>query len=335
MRDTDDVIVVNGATGNVGRRVAERLLTAKQPVRVVARTAEKLRPLGARGADVRIGPFGDPVFLKEVFQGAKAAFLLTPADVSAPDVNAEQKRNVESIVAAIRASELRNVVLLSSWGAELSEPVGGIVGCHHFEQLLEQIPALNAVYLRPVWFMENFLWNIGLVKMAGINGLALEPDVRFPMIATADIAATAADYLETMQFTGHTIRYLRGPSDYTMPEVTRILGASIGRPALRYVRFPEGVLRKGLIDNGGLSPDAADLLIQTNRGINSGLIKAEPRSPRNTTPTTLEQFARSTFAPAFAAAPEPSLSDLLAGRILRSVVLLAGRAARSLERKPA
>lgn len=92
---SDGVIVVTGATGNVGRRVAQRLLAAGHPVRVVARTAEKLAPLGARGADVRAGHLDDPVFLREVFRGAKAAFLLTPADVSAPDVNAEQKRNVQ------------------------------------------------------------------------------------------------------------------------------------------------------------------------------------------------------------------------------------------------
>jgi uncharacterized protein YbjT (DUF2867 family) len=178
--NTGDVIVVTGATGNVGRRVAERLLAAGHPLRVAARTADTLARLAARGADARIGPFGDPVFLTEVFRGAKAAFLLTPADVSVPDVNAEQKKNVESIVAAIRASQVPNVVLLSSWGAELSEEVGGIVGCHHFEQLLVQTPAVNVVNLRPVWFMENFLWNTGLIKMPGINGLATRLVARRP-----------------------------------------------------------------------------------------------------------------------------------------------------------
>ncbi len=247
---------MTGATDNVGRRVAQRLLAAGHPVRVVARTAEKLAPLGARGADVRAGRLDDPVFLREVFRGAKAAFLLTPADVSAPDVNAEQKRNVETVVAALRASGVPSVVLLSSWGAELSEPVGGIVGCHHFEQLRNQISALNLVCLRPVWFMENFLWNIGLVKMADINGLAIDPEVRFPIVATRVIAAAAADHLEAVDFTGQMIQYLNGPSDYTIPKVTQILGASIGRPNLRYVRFPERILRMGLIGNGGLSPDA-------------------------------------------------------------------------------
>lgn len=322
-RHSDDVIVVTGATGNVGHRVAQRLLATGHPVRVVARTAERLMPLAARGADVRTGLLGDRVFAREIFRGAKAAFLLTPADVSAPNVNAEQIRNVESVAAAIKASEVPNVVLLSSWGAELSERVGGIVACHHFERLIDDIAGLNAVSLRPVWFMENFLWNIGLIKMADINGLAIDPDVRFPIIATPDIAAAATDHLQRLQFTGHSVQYLNGPADYTMPEVTRILGSSVGRPNMRYVRFPERILRKGLIDNGGLSPDAAELVIQTNRGINSGLVKAEQRSQLNTTPTTLEKFAASTFAPAFEAAAEPSLAHRLAGRVLRSVVRAA------------
>lgn len=46
-----NVIVVTGATGRVGHELAQRLLSAGQTVRAVARTAEKLKPLGARGAD--------------------------------------------------------------------------------------------------------------------------------------------------------------------------------------------------------------------------------------------------------------------------------------------
>ena len=50
--------------------------------------------------------------------------------------------------------------------------VGGVIACRWFEQALDGIEDLNAVYLRPVWFMENFLWNIGLIKAVGVNGLA-------------------------------------------------------------------------------------------------------------------------------------------------------------------
>jgi hypothetical protein len=68
------------------------------------------------------------------------------------------------------------IVLLSSWGTELTEKSGGIMGCRLFENMLDEIPNLNRVFLRPVWFMENFTYNLALIKMAGINASAIEPD---------------------------------------------------------------------------------------------------------------------------------------------------------------
>jgi hypothetical protein len=100
-------------------------------------------------------------------------FVSPPLDISSPDINAEQRKNVGSIAAAIRESAVRHVVLLSTWGAEVPERIGGVIACHWFERALDEIEDLNAVYPRPVWLMENFLSNIGLIKTAGINGLAI------------------------------------------------------------------------------------------------------------------------------------------------------------------
>jgi len=116
------------------------------------------------------------------------------------------------------------------------------------------------------------------------------------------VAPIAAKYLATLDFQGRNVRYLNGARDYTMTEITRILGASIGRPHLKYVQFPDAVFRKGLL-GAGLTPNAADFAIAINRGIDSGVVKAEARSASNTTQTTVEEFAKTTFAPAFNAAP--------------------------------
>jgi uncharacterized protein YbjT (DUF2867 family) len=310
----EDVLVVTGATGRVGNAVAQRLLAAGRAVRVIARHSEKLSALGAQGADVRVGSFQDRPFLTDVLRGAKAVFVLTPADISVPDLNAEQHKNVVNIAAAIRDSGVGHVVALSSWGAELQERIGGIIACHWLEQLLDDIGDLNAVYLRPVWFMENFIYTIGLIKAVGINGSAVKPDVSFPTVATSDIAAVAADYLQTLSFEGRHVRYLNGPRDYTMAEVTRILGASIGKPGLRYAQFPDPVMRKGLISSTGMSANAADIVIETNHGINTRRLNAESRSPLNTTPTTLEEFARTTFAPRFRSSPDVAFRLGSAGR---------------------
>ena len=323
-----DHIVVTGATGNVGRQVAKALLATGQAIRVVARTAEKLKPLGDLGAEISPGGLDDRIFLTGALRGARAAFVICPVNVSAKDVNAEQKRNVESIGAAIRDSGVKHVVAVSSWGLEAPENIGAMVGCHWLEKELDAISGLNVVHLRPVWFMENFLWNIGLIKMAGINGLSIKADLPMPMIASSDVAAVAADYLTALGFTGRSIHQLNGPRDYTMIEVTSALGASIGKPRLGYVEFPEGIFRKGLISNGGLSPNAAEMLIEINRAINSGRVKAGPRSQSNTTPTTLEEFAQNVFAPAFKAAPNPSISDRLGGFMLRSLLWATGHRAK-------
>ena len=324
-----DHIVVTGATGRVGHLVVDELLALGCRVRAVGRTMEKLRPLAERGADARAGgprAYEDRGFLASVFKGVSAAFVLTPVDVAAKDVNEIQYKVIDGLVSAIRDSNVKHVVLLSSWGAELETQVGGIIGCHRFEKLLDQVPGLNVVYLRPAWFMENFLWNIPLIKLAGINGLGFKPNVLFPTIATRDIAPIAAKYLATLDFQGRNVRYLNGARDYTMTEITRILGASIGRPNLKYVEFPDGVFRKGLL-SAGLTPNAADFAIQINRGINSGLVKAEARSASNTTQTTVEEFAKTTFAPAFNAAPEPGFGDRFGGLFLRSFLFVTGHRA--------
>jgi uncharacterized protein YbjT (DUF2867 family) len=323
----ENVIAVTGATGRVGQLVAERLLSAGHTVRVVARNAEKLKPLAGQGAEVRTGSLFDPAFLTGAFRGTAAAFVLTALDVKAAEVNIDQYKKAASIATAIRDAGVKYVVFLSSWGTDLPDKSGGIIGCRRLEELLDEIPGLNVVHLRPVWFMENFLWNIGLIKMAGINGLAIRPDVSFPMIAARDIAPVASDYLASLNFKGRNVRYLNGPRDYTMTEVTRVLGAAIGRPDLKYVEFPDAIFRKGLIAAGGLSPHAADMAIEINRGIDSRLIKAEPRSKLNTTPTTLEEFARTKFAPTFNAAPNASFSERFGGMFLRSYLVVAGRRA--------
>src|SRR5260370_40380014 len=112
-----------------------------------------------------------------------------------------------------RAAGVNYVVFLRSWGTEVLEKTGGDLGCRRLEQLLDETPGLNVVHLRPVWFMENFLWNIGLIKMAGINGLAISPESPFSMIASRDIAPIAADYLVHLAFKSRKVRYLRGARD--------------------------------------------------------------------------------------------------------------------------
>ncbi len=75
-----------------------------------------------------------------------------------------------------------------------------------------------------------------------------------------------------------------------MKEVAAILGKVIGRAGLQYVQLPEDAARKAMVQFG-LTRDLTDLLLEMVDAMSRGHMKAlEPRSARNTTPTSYESF---------------------------------------------
>jgi uncharacterized protein YbjT (DUF2867 family) len=134
----------------------------------------------------------------------------------------------------------------------------------------------------------------------GIYGSPMRADLALPMIATRDIGAAAAAALLEGSMRRVSAQELLGPRDYTMAEAAAILGRAIGRPDLAYAQFPYADAERALLGMG-MSPDWARTMIEMYRGFNDGIVvPAEARSARNTTPTTLEEFAK-LFAAAFAA----------------------------------
>jgi uncharacterized protein YbjT (DUF2867 family) len=295
-------IVVCGATGNVGSKVVETFLTAGEPVRAVGRERVRLGPLAAKGAETWPGDIGNEMFLEKAFAGARAAFILIPPKPDAPDIRSYQKRTVDSLVSAISKTRIPRVVTLSSIGAHLPEGTGPILGLHDLEKKLGSLRNTDVVHLRAAYFMENHLWSIPVIREYGVNGGTLRPDLPVAMVATKDIADTAARLLIEGSFTGHAARYLLGPRDLTMAEATRILGEAIGKPELEFVPFPEAEASKAMAGMG-MSESVVLAFLEMYSSFNAGRIRAtQERNAENTTKTTLEEFARTVFAPAYRAA---------------------------------
>ncbi len=291
------MIAVMGATGNTGKRVAEILLGRGERVRVIGREAKKLQPLVKKGAEAAVGDATDAPFLARAFAGADAAYTLLPPDLGAADLRAFQDRVGGATARALRKSGVRHVVFLSSQGADLAEGTGPIAGLHAQEERLRPL-GMNGLLLRPAYFFENFYGSLGLIKEQGLNGGAIAPDVKLPMIATRDIADAAAAALATRGFSGVVVRDLLGPRDLTLAEATRILGEKIGKPDLKYVQFSYSDFAGALVQMGA-SKDAARLVAEMSRAFNEGRIRpVGGRTPASTTPTTFESFAE-TLAQAY------------------------------------
>jgi uncharacterized protein YbjT (DUF2867 family) len=285
------MITVMGATGHTGRKVSETLLALGEPVRALGRSQTKLAALERAGAEVVVGDTTDVAFLSATFRGADAVYTLLPTDRRAPDYRAEQDREGEAIVQAIRDSGVRYVVALSSLGADLPAGTGPIAGLHAQEERLKRLANINLLLLRPVSFFENFHEILALIKHQGVNGGSVMPDLAIPMVATRDIADVAARALAARDWEGVVVRELLGPRDLSFAEATRILGEHIGKPELAYIQLPYADEAKALVQ-AGVSESFADLYIEMTRAINEGRLQSRAgRTPENTSPTRFQDFA--------------------------------------------
>ena len=255
--------VIMGATGNIGSRLASILLDKGETVRVIGRSSERLKPLLDQGAEAAVGDVSDAAFLTDAFKGADAVFALIPPNYAADDFRAEYYAIGANIVTAIQESGVGHVVFLSSIGADLPEKTGAIKGLRDVEQRLNELDGVDILCLRPTYFMENLLANIGVIKNMGINGGDIKGDVKFAMIATQDIAPVAAEHLVKRDFSGKAIHELLGERDVSMDEVTKIFGEKIGKPDLQYVQLSVEDAKKGMMESG-ISADVSDQLLRVS-----------------------------------------------------------------------
>jgi uncharacterized protein YbjT (DUF2867 family) len=205
----------------------------------------------------------------------------------------------DSLASAIRKNGVGYAVVLSSTGADKTYGTGPVLGLHSLEQKLEAINGLNTLSLRCGYFMGNLLPQIGIIQSMGFMAGPVRPDVPLPMISTGDIGEIAAESLTKLDFGGFQTRELLGARHVPYTEAAKIIGAAIGKPDLVYRQVPGAVL-KGPMMKMGMSSNMVDQLLEMSEALNTGHMKSqEPRSPRNTTATTLETFVTEVFAPAF------------------------------------
>lgn len=290
MREGVAMIAVMGASGNVGSKVADRLLREGRHVRVFGRSAERLEPLSRRGAEVVVGDAINLDDLQVLFKDAVSALVVLPDNVADPNYAANRSAMSRSIARALDDQGVSHVVLASSVGAHREQGVGQVAGLHELEELVFALAGANVLALRAAWHMENLFAAVPMVREQQINASAIDGDLRFPMIATVDIAERAATHLLRRDFSGHMVETVLGPEDRSLEEATRALGDALGIPGLPYVQFPpEGV--KAALQGIGMSEDFASLLVESQIALNAGrILEGVERTVETNTPTRLEDF---------------------------------------------
>jgi uncharacterized protein YbjT (DUF2867 family) len=284
--------VITGATGNTGKPIALGLLEQGHKVRIISRSAEKAKELTDKGAELFLGDTYDASLVKSAFAGADAVYAMIPFDAAAPDYTASQVQHATAIAEGLRASGVKYVVMLSSIGAHLTEGGGVVQGLQKTEAIFNTIDGLNAVYLRAGYFMENTMMQVGAIKFMGAMATPVRGDLKISMVATRDIAAVALRILSDLSFTGKSVEYVLGQRDVTYNEIAEIFGSAIGKPDLKYhtASYDEG---KQAMLHAGMGESVVDKLLEFIKALNNGRAQEEvKRTPANTTPTSIEDFAK-------------------------------------------
>jgi uncharacterized protein YbjT (DUF2867 family) len=290
-------IVITTPTGNIGGRALQQLLEAGADVSVIVRQPEKLSDSIRGRIKVHQGSLTDASLVTKAFRGAKAALWVTPPSLTHPDVAAYHSELGAVAATAIRESKIPYVVNVSSAGAHL-ENAGPISGLRAIERRLNET-AENIVHLRPSFFMENFLQQIEPIKNDGAIYQPLPGDMPYPIIATQDIGAVAAQLLLERNWSGHRTRGLHGPADLTFADATKILSESIGK-SIKYVQITPDQAYQAFLGMGA-SPGFAKALVEMYQALSKPNAIAEPRTPETTTPTTMREWSDNVFRQPFTA----------------------------------
>lgn len=290
-------IIITGSLGNISKPLVTELVPKGHAVVVISSKPEKQRDIEALGATAAIGSLEDADFLVRTFTGANAVYAMVPPNFAVPDSRAYYNSIGSNYAQAVQQSGVQRVVHLSSWGAHLDKGTGFITGSHDVEGLLDQLSGVAVTHLRAGYIYYNLYNFMGMIKGMGLIGANYGGDDQLVMVAPHDIAAAAAEELETAA-TGSHVRYVAS-DERTASETARVLGAAIGKPDLEWVTFTSEQTKKGM-EQRGLPPHLINLFIELGDSIHTGLLRQDydQHKPAAMGRVKLEDFAQE-FAAAF------------------------------------
>lgn len=288
-------IVVTTPTGNIGSKLVPILLDRGAELTVIARHPEKVKKLASRGVKVVKGEHSDASVLKQALQDADSLFFLIPSAYDSHDPIGDYRKFGEAAASVISQIPQLHVVFLSSAGANRVHGTGLIEGLYQAEEKLR--PATkNLTSLRANLFMENVLSSIPTILKDGSIYALVSGARSLPQVATADIAAVAADVLLAHKPGQHIID-VTGPEDISFDQAAQYIGTAVGKPVRNVILPPEQFEQAA--GQMGFTPEVAREFVTMEKAIDTGLGQEFHGEERRRGKTTFQDFVRQVFVPAY------------------------------------
>jgi len=225
------MIVVTGATGQLGRLIVEQLL-ARLPssrVGVSVRDPGKAADLGARGVRVRHGDFSNAASLQSAFEGATQVLLVSSnARATGGDTLAQHR----TAIAAARAAGAERVVYTSHMGVS-DRSAFAPMHDHHATEAMLQESGMSWVALRNGFYAASSLALLGNAVQTGT--LEAPADGKVSWTAHADLAEAAALLLTQAGGEDGPTAPLTASCALDLSDIAALLAELTGRPVQRRV----------------------------------------------------------------------------------------------------
>ena len=234
------MILITGATGNIGKELVHDLTARKGEFKVMVRSKEAAKAFEAKGIKAALGDYENPGSCADALTGVDRVFLLT---VPRPDI----ARLEGEFLKACKAKGVKHIVRLSALGAN-PYVASALLRCHGRCEAQLEDSGLAWTILRPSFFMQNLGTFMGpsVAKESTVYSCAGGATV--PWVDTRDIAAVAGTVLTAK---GHEERVyeITGPEALTYAEVAERLSTALGR-RIAYVNVPDGVAYQAMTGMG-------------------------------------------------------------------------------------
>ncbi|AUD04057.1 NmrA family NAD(P)-binding protein [Spirosoma pollinicola] len=252
--------IILGATGHVGSAVAQSLLDQGEEVTVITHDALKKEEWQQKGATVAIADVHDANQLRTVFKRGKRLFVLNPPAPITTDTAQEERKSVQSILAALPDSGIEKIVVESTYGAQPGYQMGDLGVLYELEQGLVQTGIPTSI-VRAAYYMSNWDMALATAQQAGQVHTLYPANFKLPMAAPQDLGAVGARLLqESVEKTG--LHYVEGPERYSSADVAAAFADALGKK-VKAVETPREAWVSTLQQTGFSRPAAESMAAMT------------------------------------------------------------------------
>lgn len=258
------MIVVTGASGNLGRLIIDQLVTQVDPSSIVAaaRSVERLADFAERGVTVRQLDYDHPDTISSALDGATQVLLVSSSEIG------RRLGQHRAVIHAAIAAKVEHLAYTSILRAETSTLA--LAAEHRATEEVLAHADITTTRLRHGWYIENYTENLAPALQHGVL-IGSAGSGRIAAASRTDFAAADAAVLLDRSRWGGTFE-LAGAA-FTMAELATEVSMAVGRD-IPYVDMPAADLRAALV-GAGLPAPMVDVLVDADLGISRGELDAD------------------------------------------------------------